>query len=140
MNNILFMLLIFTIIITSCSQDELIVSEDTDLTLPKLSIANVKVPENIKDYQVSAYLNMKATEKVVFEYIFKPVTATESVDYIPAENKRTIYPNQERIDIGFTIKEDREKEDLETFEIVVFNVVGATLVDSIGLIRIEDND
>lgn len=138
MKNIFSLLIILTLVITSCGVDE-----PATAVLPIVTVENTTVNETDSDQTVSITLTLdKAAESnVVFNYSTIEGTASSGIDFGSVANELfSINAGQTSATLDVTIKGDDVEEQDETFEIAFLNPVGATLSQTKITITIADED
>lgn len=74
------------------------------------------------------------------KFILRPVSTEERLDFYANKGERKISINQDSRIVPFRIREYDIKEELEIFEMLIYDVTNSVVQDSNGDIRIKDND
>ena len=104
-------------------------------------MSQVLVKEGTGPARIQVRLNRERTAEVSVHYTTRSGTATEGSDYEHTSNTLTFAPGgglAQWIDVP--IVDDRVHEKEESFRLVLLNVEGAELGNSVGTVTIQDND
>ncbi len=118
-------------------------SVEVELDLPKLSIADLSLPEGTGGETrstVTVRLSEPGTEPVSFHYATSEGTATPDSDYTSTTESATIPAGLDSVEIGITILGDTLFETDETFFILLSDPVNGSLDNGLGTITIINDD
>ena len=112
-------------------------------TPPGISIANARMVEGNsgqRSIEVLIILSQVLTIPVALHYATKNGSASAGSDYVTANGSVSFAKGENQKRITVSINGDLAIEANETFEIVLSNTSGATLLDSIGTVTIINDD
>lgn len=112
-------------------------------TLPKLSVADVRVTEGDADSvmaNVVVSLNQASSEVVSFRLQTRNRTAAAGLDYTAVNGIYTIPAGSLSTIVPIAVRGDRTDEIAETFDVLLSLPKKATIARSQGLVTIDDND
>lgn len=118
-------------------------SVEVELDLPKLSVADLSLPEGASGETTSTVtvrLSEAATEPVRFQYATREGTATPGSDYTSTTGIQTIPAGRDSVEIGITILGDTRFETDETFFVLLSDPINGSLDDGLGTITIVNDD
>ena len=108
--------------------------------IPNLTISDITVEENQSYAHLQVCLDQPASQAVTIECTTVNGTAVAGSDFVAATDVLTIPAGQTCHQTSFSIIDDNESEETETFFIEISNAVGATIQDGTGEVTIFDND
>lgn len=112
-------------------------------TLPKLSVADVRVTEADTDSVIAnvvVSLNQTSSEAVSFRLQTRNRTAAAGLDYTAVNGIYTIPAGSLSTFIPIEVRGDRTDEIAETLDVLLSLPKKATIARSQGLVTIDDND
>ena len=138
--NIVF-LLIALLFVSSCKDGGGETPEPT--VLPVLSISNAAQVEGKNNTAVLVTVRLTGTNttNVVVKYATIEGTATENIDYRgEADGTLSFSPSETEKTISITILGDEREEPDETFEVLLFNPLNATIGTDKAIVTIQNDD
>ena len=117
--------------------------ENDDGTPPDLTVDDVSVTEGDSGSRNATFtveLSATTTLDVTFNYVTDPDTATAGSDYTTRRGTGRISAGSTQTTIDVPVLGDTSDEPDETFDLVISNVVDASLSDGIGAGTILDDD
>lgn len=124
----------------SC-EEEYMQPERTDL--PVFSLSDIAVSEGNEDGQLEVTVALTGTNNAnaIISYATLDGTAKAGEDYRAIDNGQLIFsPEEKEKTISIKIQGDEDAEQDESFEILLFNPVNATLERDKALITLENDD
>ncbi len=109
-------------------------------TKPSISIADVTVCESQKQAVVTVHLSAPSTQVVQVDYHTHNITAYPTRDYLSTKWTLQFAAGTTTAKIKICIVNDSVCEPTEQFEVLLSNPQNATLLDSIGIVTIKDDD
>jgi uncharacterized delta-60 repeat protein len=108
---------------------------------PAVSITDITVPESKKLAVVTVRLSKPATKLVRVQFTTRNKTATSPKDYTPVKGTLFFIPGvNTTFKIFIPIVDDNEHEATEQFEVRLTKARNATIMDSVGVVTIPDDD
>jgi uncharacterized delta-60 repeat protein len=108
---------------------------------PTVSIADVTVPESKRLAVVTVRLSKPATKLVRVQFTTRNKTATAPEDYTPVKGTLFFIPGvNTTFKIFIPIVDDNKYEATEQFEVRLTKARNVTIMDSVGVVTIQDDD
>jgi len=107
---------------------------------PDLSIDDASVSEGDGIVQVPVRLSQAANQAVTVSVFTRSLSAQGGQDYYGFTKSVTIPAGATTANVSLTVLDDTVVESVETMQLRLFGAQGATLVDGVGVISINDND
>ncbi len=129
----LILLMVFIFSLNSCSEDD-----TPTISLPKLLITDAEANEG-KPLIFTVTLSEPSEKDVTFNYITQDISTSAS-DYsqVLDEKMVTLAPGETSVTIKINAYADNIEEDDETFKVVIFDAVNATIEKSDGFGTIKN--
>jgi len=108
--------------------------------IPNLTISDITVEENQSYAHLQVCLDQPTSQAVTIECTTINGTAVAESDFVAATDVLTIPAGQTCHQASFSIIDDNESEETESFFVEISNAVGANIQDGSGEVTILDND
>ena len=106
----------------------------------EISIDDVTVDETAGVASFTVSLGAASSQQVDVDYATSDGTATQPSDYLSASDTLVFLPGETSKSVDVTLVDDVDGEADETFDVVLSNAINGTLVKSIGIGTIADDE
>ncbi|MBN2781821.1 MAG: cadherin-like domain-containing protein, partial [Campylobacterales bacterium] len=107
--------------------------------VPTITIDDISVHENTQEAHITISLSMPTTNTVMVDYATVGNTATNGVDNTDTKGVLIFNPGEISKTITIPIFDDGVYENLEILNVDLSNPINATIIDSQGIISIDDD-